>query len=419
MDADDLSKTLLLSSKQLFRASAVLEEMTQDRSSDDGFVKYVLLLEGDQEVTRMPLLRVIDPAQILDEFKISKWKPYTRMLATAKRDAAAKAKKMVKIKKELGNHEDGEENDEEAENVESVAPSLPSTDWVKAYERFFSSVISIPPGAIFDKDASNALPQIEGVIAIATYYEAIPTLDITFKTRLLEWVKNRTLYRAIAADPLSWLSIGLAMKSDNVFEELFPHLVGCYPERLQFEQLEDQTQQKIGKRVEKKGSRLRCLRYEVDQQLLTLRPNEKGALSSPEYRMVARKTLHLWHEFVSDHLGPLRKTTTGDGVLAGAKHSAICNRKDKECLTVAGFYRLLSKGGENYLPLDEVLAEESWDEHVRSFVKMQLAEIKKKATDIVAPLIKSTLQYEDKDDLDYLTCAQIEEKDLPWDKEDD
>jgi hypothetical protein len=52
-------------------------------------------------------------------------------------------------------------------------------------------------------------------------------------------------------------------------------------------------------------------------------------------------------------------------------------------------------------------------------IRETLKHLKHEASKIVAPLTKSTLQYEQKEELEYLTCVEIDESDIPWEKEED
>jgi hypothetical protein len=87
-------------------------------------------------------------------------------------------------------------------------------------------------------------------------------------------------------------------------------------------------------------------------------------------------------------------------------------------------YRAIAAGGEAYLPGDLV-----WDNFDEDFlydpdgeknfdcdvVKEPLAELKAKASEYVAGLVKSTLHLPSKDELEYLTCVTVGPEDVPWD----
>lgn len=173
-------------------------------------------------------------------------------------------------------------------------------------------------------------------------------------------------------------------------------------------------------KIEGKSRELRFLRMSVDQELLTLdlRPEERSKknkasrhttlddeISKNKHYTVAYQTRAIFRDFICDHMRLLEPDADG----AASK------------LALAGFYRTIRNGGDNYLVPDEVVAE--WYDEVVPFdeakVRDMLRRLKKKAAEIVTPLTESTLQYEQKENLEYLTCVKIEDGDVPWKKDED
>lgn len=87
-----------------------------------------------------------------------------------------------------------------------------------------------------------------------------------------------------------------------------------------------------------------------------------------------------------------------------------------ECLTIAGFYRILNRAGDAYLDADEVM--EKWNaesyEGDSSVIRPNLAQLKAQAKKTVASLVRSTLQLaeEEREGLPYLTCVEVGK--VPW-----
>lgn len=86
-------------------------------------------------------------------------------------------------------------------------------------------------------------------------------------------------------------------------------------------------------------------------------------------------------------------------------------------MTVAGFYRVVAMDGDVYLQPGDVLKQ--WDtvgfsKKGEVIVTKSLNILKRKAADLVAPLLQSTLQLPDKDELEYLTCVQVWKEDIQW-----
>lgn len=85
---------------------------------------------------------------------------------------------------------------------------------------------------------------------------------------------------------------------------------------------------------------------------------------------------------------------------------------------MAGLYRSLSKGGDSYLPAEKVIEQlQKLYPREDQQIRQNLSDLKKEAAKIVEPLLKSTLQFAGRDQLDYLTC--VSDGELPWSQEED
>ena len=425
IDPDNLSKTLLLPSELPFCSSTLPKQMAMSINSDEcGEIKSAFLLEVNQDISQMPTLSPLDPSQTLQDFNEAQLRPYSRSIAAAKANTPSNVVKEEKVKAEP---DDDSGSGISGETVTADAPtSLPPIDWIKAYETFLSIVTGTTQRRRFDKDASLALPQIAGVVSIANRYNAVSALENTFNGLLLQYINNKSLFPSIATHADSWLVIGLIMKNSNVFEEAFPHLAGCFPEFWPFAKLKERIPGEVFAAIEAKARTLRYSRYEVDHELLTLglatMVGDQDAFVGQNAAPVAYDTLNVWRDYICEHLGYVKTSTGGDKLNLESKKSPTCNHKDV-CLTVAGFYRLLGKGGDAYLPTDEVLKKEWWNKERYKCdnigIRQNLAILKTQAAEIVKSLTESTLQYEQKDQLRYLTCISMRDVPQPWEKEDE
>lgn len=82
---------------------------------------------------------------------------------------------------------------------------------------------------------------------------------------------------------------------------------------------------------------------------------------------------------------------------------------------LAHIYRQLERGGEAYLPTEETCGMvQRLFPQCKDDVMPILFEMKKYASELVRPLFRSCLQYNGAEELDYLTCAEIDDSDVPF-----
>jgi hypothetical protein len=263
------------------------------------------------------------------------------------------------------------------------------------------------------------LPQIEGAVAIANQYNLfeLEALNKAFSFLLLEFITHQTLWSAIATRPVSWLAIGLTMRNDMVYREALKHVCGIYPACAK-------VPNDIVKLVERKSKELRYLRLAVDQELLTLNlqpspksSKRKGAkittldeeMTDYKQNSVASLTRALFRDYICDQIRLL---------------DSNADEERTQCeYTLAGFYHTIRSGGDSYLAADKVVADwPRWEDRLpfhEGKVRELLKRLKSEASGIVARLTRSTLQYGRKEELEYLTCVDVEDGDVPWKKDED
>ncbi|KAI7490019.1 hypothetical protein KC351_g894 [Hortaea werneckii] len=315
-----------------------------------------------------------------------------------------------------------------------------AADWSIAYSAFFRILLSTSTLSVarvgLPKQADAALPLLEDLMAVATYYSCEPA-SLAFKTLSYDWITNGTLYPAIAAAPVRWLALAVKLQSELVYKEAFVHVVGLHSQRkVELDGLPDTVMNLVKERVDQE----RMKRYEVDEELLltTIHTQTTPAGTSNLTTLMATKvapvsqrrhstvydTVNLWRDYIADHLSLLKAAPSDD--TATARPTSMCSHPTNtnshaktltpECLTIAGFYRLLSQAGDAYLPADEVEAKWNSGEYGDDFktIRTWLAALKKRAKEIVGPLVKSNLFLEEREraGLEYLTCVEVRR--LPW-----
>ncbi|KAI7281310.1 hypothetical protein KC345_g4168 [Hortaea werneckii] len=318
-----------------------------------------------------------------------------------------------------------------------------TANWPIAYSIFFRILLSTSTLSVaragLPKQADAALPLLEGLMAVASFYSCEPA-SLAFKTLSYDWITNGTLYPAIAAAPVRWLALAVKLQSELVYKEAFVHVVGLHSQR----KVElDGIPETVMNLVKERADQERMKRYEVDEELLlttilaqkspagvvklTTVTTTKAAAVSQHYHSIVYNTVNLWRDYISDHLSLLKAlaASPGDGT-ATARPTTTCSHPTNanshaktstpECLTIAGFYRLLYQAGEAYLPADDVEAKWNSEGYGDDFktIRTYLAALKKRAREIVGPLVKSNLFLDEREraKLDYLTCVEVGR--LPW-----
>ncbi|KAI6831113.1 hypothetical protein KC340_g17648 [Hortaea werneckii] len=332
------------------------------------------------------------------------------------------------------------------ENISTPPPKevhKATADWSIAYGIFFRILLSTSSLSVarvgLPKLADAALPLLEGVMAVAKFYDCGPA-SLAFKTLSYDWITNGTFYPAIAAAPVRWLALAVKLQSELVYKEAFVHVVGLHSQRkVDLDGLPEPVVTLVKERVDEE----RMKRYEVDEELLltTIRLQTTSAGAAESTTVMTTKaapvsqhrhssvydTVNLWRDYIADHLSLLKflAAAPSDGVSTArptptCSHPANANGHAKtstrECLTIADFYRLLAQAGDAYLPADKVEAKWNSEDCGDDFktIRTYLAVLKKRAKGIVEPLVKSNLFLDERErvGLEYLTCVEVGR--LPW-----
>ena len=404
IDPSDLKKTLLLPSIKLLAAAPNLPNRYGHLEDVTSLKRiFVLTNPNERDETAMPRLHNIDPTQTLDQFTAGQHIPITRARAAAEK---------ARVKKE---EEGTSEYDEECKT---------KIDWLKAYKTVFGIIVGFSRNWIFkwlSDDSHPLLPQIHAVLNIAAHYGATPALRSSLELLIKDFMQARTLWKAVADDPLDWLTISDAAKDAMVYEEALIHLVGSYPIYGERMRSEPDVPAAIQSMVEKKSSELQHFKMAVDQELIMLNlefeiePDRKGKKKEGSKRAVdddfgtaAAQTHYQWWQYIRRQFLLLQNPGRNADPASTPK--------------LMSFYRSILAGGDSYLPPEDLIA--TWSSNLEAcrnnkIIRETLKHLKNEAAKIVTPLTKSTLQYEQKEELEYLTCVKIDKSDIPWEKEEE
>jgi hypothetical protein len=307
------------------------------------------------------------------------------------------------------------------------------TDWAKASDSLLRIITRVRAHGVSKTEPATALPQIEGIIRIAQKYDVIHAVQSDFDSLFFGYVGSGKFWELIAQEPVRCLKIGIALKNLPVYEEAFKHLVGIGANSKTGVHL-DGLPDEIQAIVHHRSWELYGLRRDVNEDLLliSLAVGEDDAESTPppeyqsstvnqNYNPDAYSTVNIVRDWMAEHIGYLRCETS-----RASRPYYLCDH-GSGCNTVAGFYRAIAAGRDAYLLFDMVwdtfnkdfLEKEDHDQERDQFnpevVKSPLDALKKKASEYVGALVKSTLHLPSKDELDYLTCVTVESEDVPWD----
>ncbi|KAK5730056.1 hypothetical protein LTR17_011460 [Elasticomyces elasticus] len=324
------------------------------------------------------------------------------------------------------------------------APTEGGINWIKVYDSLFrilQATGNISARACgLPSRAELALPQLEGMETIMDHYGPASALGSSFMSLASEWLTNRTLYAAIAKTPERWLRLGVKLKNTLVYSEAIVHVIGMYP-NADIDSISNdhelntmrgggqRVRENVLETIEKGSFGLHYKRLDIDQQLLMTTLGTDSHQARPKLvageavikpvtqhsHHVAWTLVNLWRDYITEHLAHIK---AGAQV---ARETPTCLHTDGECLTVAGLYRTLHHGGDAYMPLDHMTDNWKGPNPKGSVVAVELStglkSLKTKAAQVVAPLVQSTLHYEGRDKLPYLTCVEV--KEVPWAVEDD
>ncbi|KAI7220147.1 hypothetical protein KC333_g2546 [Hortaea werneckii] len=437
LSSTDLMRNLLLKSEILqqripnfIKKHGISLASTSQPQEADHRVKYLLVLTTDRQSRfDMPTLERSDLSTLVNRTKVAGDEQQT-----------VETVKETKIKTEPlsnGIHPKHLSTPQPKEVQKATA------DWSIAYSIFFRILLNTSTLSVarvgLSKSAGAALSLVEGVMAVASFYDCEPA-SLAFKTLSYDWITNGTLYPAIAAAPVRWLALAVKLQSELVYKEAFVHVVGLHSQRkVDLDGLPESVVTLIRERVNQE----RMKRYEVDEELLltTIRMQTTPAGAAKSTTVMTTKaapvsqnrhstvydTVNLWRDYTADHLSQLKllAAAPSDGFTT-ARPTPTCSHPTNasshaktstpECLTIAGFYRLFAQAGDAYLPADQVEAKWNSEDYGDDFktIRTYLAVLKKRAKEIVGPLVKSNLFLDERERvrLEYLTCVEVGR--LPW-----
>jgi hypothetical protein len=246
----------------------------------------------------------------------------------------------------------------------------------------------------------------DDAMAQSPTYKFPPKVRFALKDSLM--VHGQKLFDEVAIGPPKWLTYALFLRSEVLFKEAVIHLIGCWPSWPWPTEKEAITDCRILRMLEKKSQNLRKLRHSIDRELLlaTLEIEQRDKSISP-----ATFTLHseaalvvaMFSQWFRNSLYELKEPDT----------------KDVNPTLIGALYRTIHNQANYMLPED--LMTEFGDNNVNFPCEpKELCEnitvFKDILADMVKPVVKNNLMLhiDEHPKIMYLTCAQIDESDIPW-----
>lgn len=419
LDIADLSKTYRLRSEDVERASPIFkhELATNGHVNANGQgIKHLFILQKPVEDGAMPLLgrKLLGIMRADCEGDLYK-QPTTMTEEIQIQEPAGQ----IKV-------------EEEATKTEAALPTQndpPKTDWINAYEIFIRA-IAFPriSSGISNTDINRALEKIESVAQIAKATQAVSCVSIAVNSTFTAFMESQQLWHAIAKDAARWLLVGVNLEKPLIYNEAFTHVAGCFPE-WPWSGPKEAIPFSVLQTIATKSLALDQTRKDVERKLLCLHHTEKVSTVSKSKQKttdIFRVSLStnplvftvvsIFREWMAFHLQHLDSGKTGPP----KTKSDLCDHPDGECLNIAGLHRLISKGGDAYIPADEICGswDDGWhelDEDDADKIRSTLKKLKASAAGLVAPLLESRLKFEGREKLGYLTAIEVTEEDMPWD----
>jgi hypothetical protein len=259
-----------------------------------------------------------------------------------------------------------------------VQIALPRQEVLDAYNNLFLIYYSKAP-IIDETNIDIALEQLKLLAALAeTYWSAsivVPHIEailFRFQGAVLD---------AIISDPPRWMMLSMKIKSKVIYREAMIHVAGNYPIWPCSTMSPSDLPPHIVQFIELSYSQTAILKSEIDQKLFCntiARLDDDCEVTMKENGATTTWfTIQLWRNWFTERVIHYSKIKE--------KH-----RKNEDGV----LYRLIARGGDEYLPLTAVIAAlaklriekgNSGDVDVDE-VSNDLATLKKQAQDIVAPL---------------------------------
>lgn len=287
----------------------------------------------------------------------------------------------------------------------------PSGELLSAYHNLFLIYYGRAP-IIDTKDIDTALQQAEILIRVAELYGSIPIVRPYLGNCMMQF--GRDVYTAILQDPPRWLQLSLYLESAPIFKEAIIHIIGNLPNwpwsTVQLRDFPDDLKGSNGF-FERKLDYLESLQRDVDRKLTmsSIKINGEEAQLDPENKRTYNTwlVLQLWKNWFTRSISKDESS-----------NPSVCGS--------GTVYRLISKGGDAYLPSETIVAQIKALRDLNRMVKGDKQEIEEDLKlmkdfaqkEVRLLCVNNSMLSVEEADIEHLTCTKVENDELPWVKND-
>jgi hypothetical protein len=278
----------------------------------------------------------------------------------------------------------------------AVARDQPHAAIVETYNQILGAFYSVPL-KIPTTTLSDTVITVESLIKISESLSCTHLAAASCTAALLS--HHRKLCTSISRDPARYLLLAIHLRSAVLFRDSLTHIVGCHP-TWPWPTPRTVLPPHIIDLVVRKSEELDriCTETERDLLLLTIEMHRGPVEPDNHNQFDSWFTVQLFRD-----------------TLARGFH-ALEISKDKT-LKRGKLYRQIAKGGEEYMPLEEMreLVERVMPSALQG-LKEDLGLLKESARGIVRDVVKNEAGV-DGEEVGWLTCVKIRREDVPWELE--
>lgn len=266
-------------------------------------------------------------------------------------------------------------------------------------------------------DIQQALRQSENIISVARAYDALRVAIPHISNSLMQ--HGRSVYHAIAREPLRWLHISVALENAVIFNEAMIHVVGTLSHSA-VSQAMSRFDENVISLVRSKVNELDRNIARVNEVLFCCSIDEDGirvkldAVGKTSFDVWC--VVQLWRSWFGDNLAECR---------IPSRHPSEPNTAAK----LGIFYRTIAVGGDAYLPCNEIrtilrqlniIQSSAEVSDTPGFMQLEsvdsdLSLMKDYAKAVVQDICHNMSMIDHTAaGIDYLTCTQVEPHELPW-----
>ncbi|KAJ8121117.1 hypothetical protein O1611_g10187 [Lasiodiplodia mahajangana] len=339
---------------------------------------------------------------------------------------------------------------------ERNAPPLSEADadLLRDYDNLFRIFYNYPP-VLDGISIVDAYLQCKSLLTLADQYDALAVVGPRVDHHLLQF--QGRLWKQIEKYPVSYLRLGYLSRSRVIFQEALIHIVGQWPyhERI----IRSSFPEIVLDIIEDKVEELEETVSRIEGRLFRLHlTNSRGERVSPQTSYIDWLALSLFRQWLADKMNPppvpppsvphssssfsSRQHASGPPSRGGAVGpppsapitTALSNPAALTLEAVGRVYRTLgSATGAGFLDRDDCkrflkLSPDLYTRDNLRRIEKRIDELKSAAREVVRPLMGTGLELElDRaaggttasatGKIDYLTCIELQRRDLPWDAE--